>query len=57
MAADRTELHNLAGQRPDKVKELSDLYDQWAKRCNVVPPDQLPAPKAIQPGLLGEGAN
>jgi arylsulfatase len=37
MEADRTELNNLAGRNPDKVKELSTLYDAWAKRCNVEP--------------------
>ncbi len=42
---DRTELRNLAEQYPDKVKELSALYDQWARRCGVVPPDQLPRPR------------
>jgi len=37
MEADRTELNNLAEKMPDKVKELATLYDQWAKRCGVVP--------------------
>jgi arylsulfatase A-like enzyme len=55
MEADRTELHNLAARNPDEVKELSDLYQQWAKRCGVVTPKQLPAPKNMPPSLLGEG--
>jgi len=37
LEADRTELNNLAGEYPDKVKELEKLYNDWAKRCNVVP--------------------
>lgn len=41
-AADRTEQKNLASAHPEKVKELSDLYDAWAKRCNVVPFHSLP---------------
>jgi arylsulfatase len=57
MEADRTELHNLADRRPEKVRELASLYDQWARRCGVVPPDQLPEPKKLKPDLLGEGAN
>lgn len=57
MNADRTELHNLAAMHPDKVRELSELYDQWAKRCNVVPPNQLPRPKPIKPAIFGEGAD
>ena len=42
MEADRTELNNLAGRMPEKVKELAELYEQWAKRCNVVPWQNLP---------------
>lgn len=37
LEADRTELNNLAGQYPDKVKELEKLYNDWTERCNVVP--------------------
>lgn len=37
LEADRTELNNLAGQYPDKVKELKELYNNWAETCNVVP--------------------
>ena len=40
--ADRTEQNNLATAQPEKVTTLSRLYDAWAKRCNVVPFDQLP---------------
>jgi arylsulfatase len=57
MNADRTELDNLAGARPEKVKELAGLYEQWAKLCHVAPPDQLPEPMRIKPAPLGEGAN
>ena len=32
MKADRTELHDLASQQPDRVKDMSALYDQWAQR-------------------------
>lgn len=55
MEADRTELHDLSHERPDKVKELAALYDQWAQRCGVVPPNQLPEPKKEKAALLGEG--
>ena len=37
MANDRTETRNLAEEHPDRVKKMSDAYDAWAKRCNVVP--------------------
>lgn len=42
MEADRTELKNLAADQTDRVREMSALYDAWAKRCNVVPPGKLP---------------
>ena len=41
MAADRTELNDLASANPEKVRELSALYDAWAKRCNVQPWKQV----------------
>jgi arylsulfatase A-like enzyme len=37
LEADRTELNNLAGEHPDQVKELEELYNDWAERCNVIP--------------------
>lgn len=49
METDRTELHNLAALYPGKVKELSALYDAWAKRCHVVPFRQLPRELPIVP--------
>jgi arylsulfatase A-like enzyme len=37
LAKDRTELVDLAAQNPQKVEELKNLYEQWAKRCGVEP--------------------
>jgi arylsulfatase len=37
LQADRSELHDLAAQQPDKVRELSQMYGSWAKRIGVVP--------------------
>ena len=37
LEADRTELDDLATQRPDKVEELTSLYAAWAERCGVRP--------------------
>ncbi|MDY0165581.1 MAG: arylsulfatase [Thermoguttaceae bacterium] len=37
MEADRTETANLAGQHPAVVRDLSESYAAWAKRCNVLP--------------------
>jgi arylsulfatase len=35
LVKDRTELNDLAGQMPDKVKELAAKWDAWAERCHV----------------------
>jgi arylsulfatase len=37
LGADRTEQHDLAAAMPDKVRELSALWDAWAERCHVLP--------------------
>ncbi len=50
---DRTELNNLAQMHPDKVKELIDLYDQWARKCHVLPWDKLK--DLYKPKVLLEG--
>jgi arylsulfatase len=34
---DRTELNNVADKYPQKVKELKAVYEDWAKRCGVLP--------------------
>ncbi|MBM7566653.1 sulfatase-like hydrolase/transferase [Paenibacillus sacheonensis] len=39
--ADRTELNDLAADYPDKVRELSGLYEQWAARAGVVPREKI----------------
>jgi arylsulfatase A-like enzyme len=35
--ADRTEMHDLTTQHPEKVQELKTLYANWAARCGVQP--------------------
>ena len=37
MEADRTELHDLAKDNPQKLKELAALYDNWRKSCTQKP--------------------
>jgi arylsulfatase A-like enzyme len=37
VAADRCELHDLAGQQPERAKELTAKWEAWAKRANVLP--------------------
>jgi len=35
METDRTELRDLAAQMPDKVRQLAQMYEQWAARVGV----------------------
>jgi arylsulfatase A-like enzyme len=37
MEKDRTEMHNLAEQRPQVVRRLSTKWDAWAARADVLP--------------------
>ena len=43
LEADRTELHDLAGQHPDRVADMLAQYDAWAKRCGVIPRERIDA--------------
>jgi arylsulfatase len=37
LETDRAETNDLAAQHPQRVKNLSDRWEQWARRCNVLP--------------------
>jgi arylsulfatase A-like enzyme len=37
MENDRTETHNLTEEYPELVRRLSDMWQQWAERANVIP--------------------
>jgi len=41
MAADRTELNDLAAAKPDKARELAALHARWAESIGAVPWEQL----------------
>ena len=43
---DRTELRDLAGERPDQVRHLAGLWSEWARRCHVRGP--APAPRSVK---------
>lgn len=43
MAADRTELHDLASLHPERVADMSARYDAWATRCGVIPREKIVA--------------
>jgi len=56
LEADRTELNNLARQHPDQVRQMAALYQAWAERCHVLPPDRLPAARPTVSAKLGKVA-
>lgn len=37
IAADRTEMHDLASSEPARVKEMVGKWEAWAKRAHVIP--------------------
>jgi len=37
MKTDRTEMHDLAAKHPDRVADLSQKWDAYAKRAAVLP--------------------
>ena len=37
MDADRTELHDLASQHPEKLEEMVRQWQSWAERVGVQP--------------------
>lgn len=37
MAADRTEMNNIASLQPDRVNEMAAGWDVWAKRVGILP--------------------
>ena len=41
MQADRTELHDLAAQQPERVARMAGQYQAWAQRAGVLPRDQV----------------
>jgi arylsulfatase len=43
MEADRTETNDLASTYPQRVTEMARQYDEWAKRCGVLPRDKVVA--------------
>lgn len=41
LAADPTELHDLAADRPEVVRELAFAWAEWSARCGVVPRERI----------------
>jgi arylsulfatase len=43
LGTDRTEMHDLASAQPDRVREMSALWETWARRANAIPWPWKPA--------------
>ncbi|WP_332825263.1 arylsulfatase [Ramlibacter sp.] len=43
MEADRTETNDLAAAQPQRVADMKQQYEAWAKRCGVLPRDKIVA--------------
>src|SRR5699024_4024906 len=41
MEKDRTEMNDLAKEHPEKVVEMSEMYEKWATRCQVVAREKI----------------
>ena len=41
METDRTEMHDLAAQHPDRVRDMTEHYRRWADRCGVIPREKI----------------
>jgi arylsulfatase A-like enzyme len=41
MDLDRTEMHDLAAQHPERVREMAGQYEAWAQRCGVIPRERI----------------
>jgi arylsulfatase A-like enzyme len=50
MAADRTEMNDLAPQHLERVREMAAIYTSWAERCGVIPRDKILAMMKAQGG-------
>jgi arylsulfatase len=53
MAADRTETHNLASEKPELVGELRGKWEAWARRASVLPWIWKPAYGEALPSRAG----
>ena len=38
---DRTELHDVASECPDRVTDMLEQYEAWARRCGVIPREKI----------------
>jgi arylsulfatase len=41
MEVDRTELHNLIDEVPERARIMIEAYEQWAERCGVIPREKI----------------
>lgn len=49
LSTDRSESNDLAAQQPDRVREMSDRWQQWADAVGVIPYGDVLAARATMP--------
>jgi arylsulfatase len=55
IAQDRSEQHDLSQQDPERVKQMTALYDAYAARANVEPWEKVTPKKQSKAGKKGKG--
>ncbi|NLH17374.1 MAG: arylsulfatase [Phycisphaerae bacterium] len=45
MTKDRSELHDLSAEQPELTARMKDMYEKWAQRSQVMPWEQVNAPR------------
>ena len=54
IAQDRSEQHNLSQQEPERVKQMTAMYDAYAKRANVEPWEKVIPKEQPKAGKKGK---
>jgi arylsulfatase len=55
IAQDRSEQHDISKQAPERVKQMSAMYDAYAKRANVEPWEKVIPKQQPKAGKKGKG--
>lgn len=57
LAADRTELNDLAAEQPERAKRMAAMWEAWGKRANAWPPPMKAKKPAKKKTATGKVAN
>ena len=57
METDRTEMYDLSQELPEKVTELSEMYDEWAATNHVLPWNEILKLRELKKRKVGKKNN